>query len=650
VGLPTPIKPAALVLKNGAAFNLEYGDTYRSLAGALDETHHVFLSGNDLPKRWESQDAFTILETGFGTGLNFLATWRMWDEHLKNAGLNSKTARLHYIAVDKHPFQPKDLAHLHLHWPELAAYSAALLKRYPPLVPGFHRIHLDDAFENLPVSLTLLWGDATDMLKQLSAKVDAFFLDGFSPSCNPDMWNAPLFKQVARLAKADATCASFTVSGEVKRGLVAVGFDIEKRAGFGNKREMLTARYNNRYNLRTKLPLPERPETEKRAIIIGSGIAGALCAERLAARGWKLDVIERNNEPASEASGNPAGVLQPAPSTDWSRLNRITLAGFHYALRQLADLDDAKLGLIWHQCGVLRLARHAEDEVRQQRVVDTGIYPTEVLRRVDVAEASKLAGCAMPTSGWWFEQGGWLDPTTLCRAALDKASSRALLHTSRNVSEITQHENSWRALDEKGNVIAEAPVIILANGRLACDLKLTAWLPLRPVRGQLTYVPASLNYAEKTLNTVISREGYITPKTAAGFHVLGATYEENNTDTTVNEAGHRINLDRLKHLVPSFTTPLNAANVSNASTVSGRAGIRSVGPDRLPYVGAIPHATDNATAIHGLYGLLGLGSRGLVLAPLMAELLACQLNNEPLPVEIALVKALAFERLCKEAL
>jgi len=601
-----PIEPAALAFRDGAAFSETYGDPYWSLDGGLDETRHVFLSGNELPARWQGRNRFTILETGFGTGLNFLCAWRSFRETAPGG------ARLHYLSVDKHPFRRENLERLYVQWPELAPLGAALLEHYPPLIPGFHRLHLDGG----RVALTLLWGEAADMLAQVEASVDAFFLDGFAPARNPDMWGDALFAQLARLAAPGATFATYSAAGKVSRGMTAAGFAVDKKAGFGRKREMLCGQFAG--------ATPSDAGRDRRAIVIGGGIAGCLVAERLAARGWTIDLIERREGLARETSGNPAGVLQPVPSADGNRLSRLTLAGFHYALRQLRDFSsDPKL--IWQQCGVLRLARDAKQVERQRRIAESGLLPPEVLRWVDVEEASELAGWRVPAPGWWFPQGGWVHPPALCDAVLRVAGEAVRLHTQCEATDLVRVGEVWRALDASGNVIAEAPVAILANGHLARRFAVSSALPLRPVRGQITCIPAAPGRAIKT---VVSREGYITPATSFGVHVVGATYEEGSTDELAREDDHRANLARLKHLLPDFAATVDAAHLA------GRAGIRSVGPDRLPLIGAAP-------GNDGLFGLLGLGSRGLVYAPLGAELLACTIESEPLPLEQDLAAGLA---------
>lgn len=226
--------PARLALNSdGTPFSGEFGDVYHPADGGAGQARHVFLAGNGLPERWRGRKMFVILETGFGLGLNFLATWAEWRADPE------RCARLHFVSVEKHPFTAPDLATLHAPHHEFAPLAAELRQSWPPLVAGSHRLHLDGG----RVALTLLFGDALDCLRRVEASVDAFYLDGFAPGKNPVMWSHPVFRAVARLAQAGATLATWTVASSVREALAAAGFTTEKRPGFGRKREMLTGRY-----------------------------------------------------------------------------------------------------------------------------------------------------------------------------------------------------------------------------------------------------------------------------------------------------------------------------------------------------------------------------------------------------------------------
>ncbi len=229
-----PLVPATLTFSaSGVPFSVQYGDIYHSDSGGPGQARHVFLAGNRLPERWRDRDSFVILETGFGTGLNFLATWQAWldDPHA--------CQQLHYLSVEKHPFRANDLSAIQAAWPEFAGLAAELRANWPTLTPGFHRLE----FAGGRLTLTLLLGDAAQILARLEAGVDAVYLDGFAPGKNPDIWSAEVLGQIARLANTDATVATWSVSTAVRSNLRQAGFDVAKAPGFASKRDMLIGRF-----------------------------------------------------------------------------------------------------------------------------------------------------------------------------------------------------------------------------------------------------------------------------------------------------------------------------------------------------------------------------------------------------------------------
>src|SRR5260221_4325302 len=276
--MPVPLVPARLAFAaDGTPYSHEYGDVYHSAESGLAQARHVFLKGNGLPERWRGRRAFTILETGFGFGLNFLTAWQAWRED------PPRCERLHFVSVEKHPFAVSDLFSLWEKFPELKKQSQELLEHWPILVPGMHRLE----FERGSVVLTLFFGDIADGLPQLQLAADAIFLDGFAPAKSPAMWEPRLLRHLGRLAAPGATLATWSVAAPVREALQGAGFAIEKDRGFGTKREMLVGRLIRRTRDSQKYE-------SKKTIVIGAGVAGAAVSERLASRGWQVTLLERH--------------------------------------------------------------------------------------------------------------------------------------------------------------------------------------------------------------------------------------------------------------------------------------------------------------------------------------------------------------------
>jgi tRNA 5-methylaminomethyl-2-thiouridine biosynthesis bifunctional protein len=603
------------------AYAPAFDDVYHTTDGGLGQARHVFLAGNGLPLRWQGQARFTILEIGFGLGLNFLATWAAWQAD------PARCAHLHFISVEKHPFRVEDLATIHASWPELALQADELRRHWPALTPGIHRIHLEGG----QVTLTLIFGDALECLPQLSARVNAFYLDGFSPDRNPDLWSPALFAQLARLVAPGASVATWSANGDVRRGLQAAGFMAERCPGFGGKREMLAGRFRG--------VLPPPPATPRHsALIIGAGVAGTSVAERLAARGWQLTVIDEAPGPGHGASGNKAGVFRPLPSLDDNRLARITRAGFLYGLHHLEALAAAGHPVRWSQCGVLHLARDAKQEGKMRTVVEAHQAPADYLRFVDQDEAAQIAGWPVAIGGWWFPGGGWIQPPSLCAANLAAGGARIETRFNQKLARLERIDGDWIAFDPTGTEIARAPVAILANGVGIRAVPQAATLPVRPARGQVSHLPASAGSAPKV---VVCRLGYVSPE-VDGVRCAGATFIADDEGTELREGEHQENLTKLDFILPGYAASYDPAQLD------GRVGFRPASPDRLPMVGAIPSVdkADKATPLAdiprqpGLYAASGFGARGLVWASLVGELLASQIHGDPLPLERDLVDAM----------
>lgn len=617
---------------NGQPLSRVYGDVYFSRASGLDETHHVFLDGNQLLSRFAALPAgerLCIGETGFGTGLNFLCAWRQFE------ALAPADARLHFVSVEKFPLRRDDLVRALALWGDLRPWSEQLLAQYHAIHPGFQRL----VFAGGRVVLTLLVGDVLDCLPELDARIDAWFLDGFSPAKNPEMWTQPLFQQLARLSAPGATLATFTSAGFVRRGLIEAGFAMQRVKGFGQKREMLAGTFKGPAEP-ASVPWYARPPRavgERHALVIGGGLAGCASAASLAERGWRVTLIERHSELAAEASGNPQGVLYLKLSAHGTTLSRLVVSGFGHTRRLLERLQR---GSDWDACGVLQLAFDEAEGKRQAQLAEA--FPEDLLQLLSQEQAEAIAGIALPAGGLFFPDAGWVHPPALCRALASHPNIRLL--TSHEVR-LQREDGQWSAWDGEQR-LASAPIAVLATAAEVRTFPAAASLPLKRIRGQISRLPA--NADSTALRTVVCAEGYVAPP-RLGEHTLGASFDFHNDDLQPTVEEHQGNLELLREISPDLLARLHAGKLDPAA-LEGRAAFRCTTPDYLPLIGPLAEREDFATAyavlgkdarqvpdipcpwLDGLYLNSAHGSRGLISAPLSGELLAAWIDGEPLPL------------------
>ena len=582
--MPDALVPATLRFHDGTPYSEAFGDVYHNANGGIEKKRHVFLGGNSLPARWAGRRRFVILETGFGLGLNFLVTLQAWRRDPR------RCERLHFVSIEKHPFSLADLQQAHQSYPQVREEAAELHARWPLLTPGVHRLEFGNAV------LTLFLADIK-ALRDLRLAADAIYLDGFSPARNGEMWSPAVLRAISRLAAPDATAATWSVAGAVRRALEETGFAVEKRPGFGNKKEMLVARNTRQGKVR------DAP-TERRAVVVGAGLAGAAVCERLCARGWEVELYERHAGPAQEASGNHAGTFHPVVTPDDSVFARLTRAGFLFSSSYWKGFS----GIRWDPCGVLQLARDDKEEASQRTSVAALALPPEYAQYVTREEASAHAGVPVAAPGLWFPEGGWIQPRSLVEAQLEACGNRLKTFFKKNLSQLP-----------------DAPAVILANSAEAPKLQDIPHLRMRRVRGQVSHLAAAEIDAP---HVVLLRGGMILPP-VGGVCVVGASFDLDDGDPAPRADSDAGNLERLKRILPWSENP---------GIVESRVAFRAVTPDRLPVVGKLGE---------GVYGAFAYGSRGLVWAALAAELIACELEGEPLPLEGKLADALYSQRFAR---
>jgi tRNA 5-methylaminomethyl-2-thiouridine biosynthesis bifunctional protein len=589
--VPFRIQPARATFKDGALYSADYADVYHSVGGAIAEARHVFLGGNALPQRWQGVGSFTIVETGFGCGLNFLATW----DALKCSGA---ACRLDFVSVEKHPFTAADLTGILRAWPQLDTLSRELLHAYPPLVPGFHRLHFDEG----RISLTLLLGEAVEMLSELDACADAFFLDGFAPSRNADMWSKKCFAQLARIAAPGATAATYSSAALVRKGLEQAGFSVQKKPGFARKRDMLTA---------SMLGRKQSAADSRKAIVIGAGIAGTSCAFALARRGIEVELIDCRSEPGGGSSSNPAAVVRPFVTLDAGVRNRFGWAAFLHAVRLYRDLK-RQTGLTWRETGVLQLARNAAHWDKLVRALGTLEYPAGLVSVVDAERATLLCGAPVTEDALWFPSGGFIEGQSLCAALADSMSRLIRFRGAVELHSISSEGGFIRAVDLENRTIASGDLAVLANGIGLQSLAADGAPWLRPARGQVTGITA----VAAALRMPVCRDGYVTPP-LRGYHYVGGTFDESRAEALVLQDDHEANLRRAARIMPEVFDSVKLV------AGSGWAGVRCVSRDRLPVVGELAER---------LCCCVAMGSRGFSWAPLAGETLASLATAAPAPL------------------
>ncbi|SJN31146.1 tRNA (5-methylaminomethyl-2-thiouridylate)-methyltransferase [Vibrio casei] len=653
--------------ESGTPISNQFDDVYFSNANGLEESRYVFIQQNHLPTRWKSfeQSRFVIAETGFGTGLNFLAAWHAFEQFRLDKP-HSELTQLHFISFEKYPVNIADLIKAHQAWPELSTLAQQLQQHYPIAVPECHRLILAHGM----ITLDLWFGDIHDSLPQLAQNkeglVDAWFLDGFAPSKNQDMWNDNLFKAMANLTKSQGTCATFTAAGFVRRGLIEAGFDMKKVKGFGTKREMVAGELVQRVEKSNIEPWFQRTPSTHRSqndniAIIGGGIASATLALSLHRRGLNVTLYCEDKTPALGASGNRQGALYPLIAEPQSPLNRFFAPAFLFA-RQFVKQASQQVTFDHDFCGVTQLAWNDKAKSKLDKML-LNHYSDQLLRPLNALETSDVVGLNVDLESIYYPLGGWLCPQQLTQALIDKLAERPNFEVK---FETRIESLTFNAEDESWNLITDKQAfrhgcVVVANGYQFSRFEQLKHIAATSVKGQVSHIPTTENLAK--LNTVLCYDGYMTPQNMHnGHHCIGASYDRNNIDHEFDSGAQQSNGERLKNCIPNQSWPNDVDTSSNQS----RQGIRSVTRDHLPFVGNVcqfepvvqayseidpqilrkrSDLMPNVPIYPNLFCMVGLGARGLCSAPLLAETLASQIVGDPLPLPLDVLEKIHPSRM-----
>ncbi len=628
-----------LIWRNGQPYSEMFDDIYyssnenESISGE-SEFNHVFFKNNGLPERWDSADDFVVAELGFGSGLNCLLTIREWLKHLDKC---EQDKCLHYIALEKYPLSPDAIEELISKYPDLKEYCDELVAVYPPAVRGSHSRHL---FDNRVV-IHYKFMDVFDALKDERYYVDAWYLDGFSPAKNPDMWSEKLFEKISQNSHSKTTCSTYTAAGFVKRNLQNNGFDVNKVSGHGRKREMLVATFGEERQSVHKFvdkpwfkPPDLREVVKKEATVIGAGIAGLSVAYSLVKRGWTVTIIDRQDNVAMETSSNPAAIVYPRLSVNNDVDTEFYTEAYCYAIYVLKLLQEKHTDAFWFNNGLVQLF----DEKKLSAIIDKYSFNKEFVSKTNVLlkedESSKSDALTVFAS---YQQAGVVLPDVLCDAIVQECGEK-LNFVHSEIDDVQNLNDQWRCISG-GTLVSEAEVLVIAGGNNINDYGLNMSFPVDSVRGQV----AELYKNEESLNikTAINSDVYLTP-VLRGRHYLGASYSRNNYNLAMDP-------EENKELLESFDRVYEG--VFNSQSISNTwVGFRAMSKDRVAIIGAVPnqkffmeeyadinHGRKNksygqAQYLDGLYISAAHGSRGFTSSFLSAEIIAAQIAGEPVPV------------------
>lgn len=607
----------------------QFGDVYFSKANGLLETRHVFLNGNDLSERLTQLadgEQFTVGETGFGTGLNFLALWQLWQNVRPN-----NNSRLHFISVEKYPLSKADLARALASWDELAPLSKRLLGSYPFALAGCHRLRFDDE----RISLDVWFGDASECfpLIQNNHPINAWFLDGFAPSCNPELWQEQIFKHIMRLSAQGTTFASFSVAGVLKRALQSYGVEITRPKGFGHKREMLKAIWKNTDD---QIQTPNHAKsnlhnTLKKVAIIGAGIAGLATAWTLAQRGIAVTLFEQE-QPLAGGSGNPLAMLNPKLCPMDKVATHLMTTSWQYALRFYQQFDAFQ---------AMQIEQTHDTNSNEKKINDVLAlqdYPNDILEIIqsesghhDTAQSKILLKQAGVISPHQFAEQVLAHPLI---SLIQKKVTQIKISDDQNVR-LYDHEDT-----------AEIFYNVIVCNAMDLNRLLPNTPRLKPIRGQVTWTNINgtdfygtnlqVPFENIEKNTAYSFGGYACPMQDNQTQqlIFGASFLPNDDQTDLRIEDHQHNYQLLQHYHPELTKRIS----DNPQDWQGRAALRAQTADYLPLVGRYDRVSPN------IYLFAGLGSKGFLFSPLCAELVVSQMLNETLPVPSNLVYLLRPNR------
>ncbi|MEM6812090.1 MAG: tRNA (5-methylaminomethyl-2-thiouridine)(34)-methyltransferase MnmD [Pseudomonadota bacterium] len=576
----------------GAPRSEQFNDIYFSADDGLAETQHVFINGNNLPQAWENSENFVICETGFGTGLNFLAAWHLFE---KTAHTDQT---LDFISFEKYPLTPDEIQKALEPWQSHFDEKIKLLcENYPISVRGFHRIKI-----NSQITFTLIFDDVNEAIPELDANVDSWFLDGFTPTKNPDMWSVTLFENMARLSKEGASFATFTAAGDVRRGLEDVGFIVEKSEGFGRKRDMIKGHYKSKEKTKTILASKLKPSIA----IVGGGLAGTSVAYALKQYGFDPVIYEQEGDISLKASGNDIGFFNPRFTALWDGVGQFFAPAYAQFITMAKQAGDA---INYKPCGALHLINSPEKEKRFYKMLSNWNWAEDHTRIVDAKEASEIAGIELDLPALYLPDAGSVSPQKLCH---------------HYVADITRKCNQTITSLED----LEEDIIILANAHSVSQFFDEDILPVNSVRGQITKIQASQMSSKIKCN--IHYGGYIS-QSLDSTHYVGASFQPWLDHDDIIDDDNVQNIQKMKTALPQLAG-------DDFEVLHAWAGLRTAAKDKFPIAGKISKGGKD------IYVSLAYGSHGLVGSLKSAHYLCDLIRKGPCSIQFETKKSISYQR------
>jgi tRNA 5-methylaminomethyl-2-thiouridine biosynthesis bifunctional protein len=631
-----------------------------------DPSSDIFITTNDISKRLaRCIKNFTIIETSFGTGLNFLLTLKTYqtlklNDTVLSEKLNKNIQRpqLIFICIEENPLSQKQLKNFLAGRPEFNEFAEQLIQQYPTAEPGLFPQQCELKFLDNHVTLKIIFNEVTQALSKIKTTkhglVDVWHLDIFSPTKNINAFGPELFNHIARLSKDQASFSAYTLSEHLSKPLIDVGFRLDKQSTMGHNNKILTAKFQQSktsgkgYQLRTQITQPEK------VAIIGGGIASACAAYALTKQGVKVTLYCQESKVAQGASSNDIAALYPLLHQRKDDISEFYQQAFWHAKSLYQELLSSGFSFSHQWCGLLDVSYKGSLYDRQQAFERINAWPKNLIYSIDAEQASKVAGVELEFGGLFMPNAGWLAPGELVEQLFEAARQTNLLDikTSTTVESIDNLvDGNWHLHTNKG--LINEKILIVCGGAETLNINIVNKLPLISVRGQITSMKT--NEKIKNLSTVLCHKGYLTPKNN-GVHCIGATFDKDDFDTNAREADDSFNLSMLNQCLPGVTQ-WQSTDISKS-----KARLRCMTPDHLPMVGAMPDikahqviyphlAKDKnwpyqqaAPCVDNLYVMTGLGARGLCSAPLLADILAADICGTPYPVDRKMLFNLSANR------